>query len=176
MASSASSAPGHTVVLNKYGFSVRLPSGWRKVTLTQAGINKIAKIIRRADPTLGQYFISNEATIRRLQLYAIGQPQGASLPNMNVNVQSPQGLPSGKSFLTQVQPTLKSGLQQQGIKNVSVSVVNLPFGSAIQAVYAVPGTSTTVTQLYISHGGHLYIVSMSPPSVVTQLENGWHWK
>lgn len=176
MASSASSAAGPTVVLSKYGFSVALPSGWQKVTLTQAGIDKIAKYLKGASPTIYQQFVGNEATARHLQLYAIGPLEGASLPNLNVLVQSPQGLPSGKSFLTQAQPVMKSELQQAGLKDVTISVVHPPFGSALQAVYTLPGTSVTVTQLYISHRGHLYIVSMSPASVAPQIEGEWHWR
>jgi hypothetical protein len=175
--SAASSPAGSTkLVLAKYGFSVSLPPGWQKVTLTRAGINKIAKNLHRVDPTFYQQFVNNEASVRHLQLYAIGPPQGASLPNVNVLVQSPQGLPSGKAFLTQVQPVMKSDLQQAGVKNATFSVVHLPFGPAVQGVYTLPGTSTTVTQLYISHKGHLYIVSMSPPSVVAQIESSWHWQ
>lgn len=173
---SASSSTGPTVVLPKYGFSVTLPSGWQKVTLTQGGIDKIAKYISKADPTLGQQFVSNEATVRHLQLYAIGPPEGASLPNMNVLVQSPQGLPSGQSFLTQGQPVMKSELEQAGLKNVAITVVHLPFGSALQGVYSLPGTSAQVTQYYISHKGRLYIITMSPPSVVPQIESSWHWR
>jgi hypothetical protein len=175
VASSASSAKGPTVVLTKYGFSVTLPSGWQKVTPTQAGIDKMAKDLKRASPTFYQQFVNNEATVRRLQLYAIGPVEGDLLPNLNVLVQSPQGLPSGKSFLTQAPPIMKSDLQQAGIKNVTISVVH-PFGPALQGVYTVPGTSAPVTQLYISHKGHLYIVSMSPPSVVPQIESNWHWR
>jgi hypothetical protein len=173
---SASSATGPTVVLTKYDLSVTLPSGWQKVTLTQAGIDKIAKRLKGVSPTIYQQFVSNEATVRHLQLYAIGPLEGASLPNLNILVQSPQGLPSGKSFLTQAQPVMRSALQQAGLKNVMISVVHAPFGSALQAVYALPGTSVTVTQLYISHQGHLFIVSMSPASVTPQIESNWHWR
>jgi hypothetical protein len=175
-ASASASSKGPTVVLTKYGFSVMLPSGWQKVTLTQAGIDKIAKYLKGANPTFYQQFVNNEATARHLQLYAIGPLEGASLPNLNVIVQSPQGLPSGKSFLTQVQPVMKSELQQAGLKNVTISVVHPPFGSALQAVYTLPSTSVTVTQLYMSHKGHLYIISMSPSSVVPQIESKWHWQ
>jgi hypothetical protein len=174
--SSASSSAGPTVVLAKYGFSVTLPSGWQKVTLTQAGINKMAKYINKTDPTLGQQFVNNEATVRRLQLYAVGPLQGASLPNLNVLVQSPQGLPSGKSFLTQGQPAIESELQQAGFQNVAISVVHPSFGSALQAVYTVPGLSTVITQAYISHKGRLYIVTMSPAAVVPEIESSWHWR
>jgi hypothetical protein len=174
--SSASSSTGPTVVLPKYGFSVTLPSGWQKVTLTQAGINKIAKYVSKTDPALGHEFVNNEATVRHLQLYAIGPPQGGSLPNLNVLVQSPQGLPSGKAFLTQGQPVLKSQLEQAGLKNVVISVVHLPFGSALEGTYTLPGISAPVTQYYVSHNGRLYIITMSPASVVPQIENSWHWR
>jgi hypothetical protein len=176
VASSASSASGPTVVLTKYGLSVTLPPGWQKVTLTQAGIDKMAKYLKGASPTLYQQFVNNEATARHFQLYAIGPLEGGTLPNLNVLVQSPQGLPSGKSFLTQARPVMKSELQQAGLKNVTISVVHPAFGSALQAVYTLPSTSVTVTQLYISHKGHLYIVSMSPASVVPQIESNWHWR
>ena len=173
---SASSTKGPTVVLTKYGLSVTLPSGWQKVTLTQAGIDKMTKYLKSVSPTLYQQFVDNEATARHLQLYAIGPLEGTSLPNLNVLVQSPQGLPSGESFLTQAQPVMKSELQQAGFEHVTISVVHLPFGPALQGVYTLPGTSATVTQLYISHEGHLYIVSMSPASVVPEIENSWHWR
>jgi len=177
----ASSAKGPKVVLTKYGFSVTLPSGWQRVTLTQASIDKLARYLksRSASPTFYQQFVNNEAAARHLQLFAIGPLEGASLPNLNVLVQSPQGLPSGESFLTQAQPVMKSELQQAGLKNVTISVVHLPFGPALQGVYSLPlqgGTSVTLTQLYISHGGHLFIVSMSPSSVVPQIESNWHWR
>jgi hypothetical protein len=173
---SSASASGPTVVLPKYGLSVTLPSGWQKVTLTQAGVDKIAKYLKSTSPTLYQQFVNNESTVRHLQLYAIGPPEGASLPNLNILVESPQGLPSGESFLTQAQPVMKSELQQAGFKNVTISVVHLPLGPALQGVYTLPGSSVTLTQLYISHKGHLYIVSMSPASVVPQIESKWRWR
>ena len=174
-ASAASSGGGTKVVLTKYGFSVTLPSGWKKVTLTKAGIDRMAKYIDKADPSLGQLFTQNEATARHLQLYAIGPLGGSSLPNMNVLVQSPQGLPSGNSFVSQAQGVMKGELQQEGFKNVAVTVAHLPFGTAVEGQYSLPGTGATVTQFYMSRKGHLYIVTVSPPSVVSQIVNTWHW-
>ncbi len=174
-ASSASSSTGTKIVMSKYGFSVTLPSGWQRVTLTNAGIHKIAQYLNRVNPALEQQFVSNAATVRNVQLYAVGPAQASSLPNLNVIVQSPQGLPSGNSFLTQIQPVMKSELQQAGLKDVTISIVHLPFGSAVEGQYALSATGPTVTQFYISHGGRLYILSLSPASVLPQIENSWHW-
>jgi hypothetical protein len=71
---------------------------------------------------------------------------------------------------------MKSELEQAGLKNVAISVVHLPFGSALEGVYTVPGISAPVTQYYVSHNGRLYIITMSPASVSPQIENSWHWR
>jgi hypothetical protein len=177
--SSASTPTGTTkVVMSKYGFSVSLPAGWQQVKLTTAGINKMAHALNKLDPTLGSQFSSQQeqATIRKLQLFAIGAPQGGTLPNLNVLVQTPQGLPSGQSFLSQAQPLMKNGLESEGFKDVTTSIVHLPLGSAVEGTYSLPSSSETVTQLYISHKSRLYIVTFSPASVGAEIENTWHWQ
>ena len=174
-ATSSTSSKPTKVVLTKYGFSVTLPSGWQRVSLTNAGINKMAKYLDRVDPALGQQFTNNESTARQLQLYAIGPPQANFLPNLNVLVQSPQDLPTGQSFVSQAQPIMKTELQQEGFKNVTTSVVHLRLGPAVEGQYSLPNSPAPITQLYISHRGHLYIVTMSPASVVPQIESTWHW-
>jgi hypothetical protein len=165
-------------VLPKYGFSVTLPSGWQQVRLTKAGINKIIGYLNKVDPKLVSLISSpsSQATIRKLQLYAIGPPEGNTLPNINVLVQSPQGLPSGADFLSQAKPQMASLLQSQGFAHTSVSIVHLPrLGSAVEGQYSVPGTPTAVTQLYISHHSHLYIATFSSPAVAAQIESTWRW-
>ncbi len=138
----------------------------------------MAQRLDALDPTLrGQFSSQSEqATIRRLQLFAIGTPQGGTLPNLNVLVQSPQGLPSGAAFLSQAEPLMKNDLQSQGFKQVTTSIVHLPMGSAVEAQYSLPSSPLEGTQLYISHGSRLYIVSISPPSVAAEIENTWHWQ
>ena len=61
-------------------------------------------------------------------------------------------------------------------KKVTTSIVQLPLGSAVEGQYSLPSSSEAVTQLYISHGSRLYIVSFSPPSVAAEIENTWHWQ
>jgi hypothetical protein len=176
--SAAAPASPTKVVLAKYGFSLTLPPGWQQVHLTTAGIAKIVKYLSKADPKLVSLVASPaaQATIRKLQLYAIGPPGGGTLPNVNVLVQSPQGLPSGADFLSQAKPQMASLLQSQGFTHVSVSVAHLRLGSAVEGQYSVPGTPEgAITQLYISHRSHLYIVTFSSPSVAAQIENTWHW-
>jgi len=111
-----------------------------------------------------------------MQLFAIGTPEGGTLPNLNVLVQPPQGLPSGAAFLSQAKPLLKSSLQSAGFKQVTISIVHLPLGAAVEGRYSLPSSSVAVTQLYISHGSRLYIVTISPTSVAAEIENSWHWQ
>jgi hypothetical protein len=177
-AASAASAGGTTkVVVTKYGFAVTLPAGWQRVTLTKAGIAKMAQRIDKVDPTLGSQVSSQsaQATIRRTSLYAIGTPEGGILPNMNVLVQSAAGLPSGSAFFSSGQSAIKSAMQQEGFSHVTTTVVHIPFGSVIEASYSVPNVSVAVTQLYALHKGQLYTITFSPASVGTQFENTWHW-
>jgi hypothetical protein len=176
--SAAAPASPTKVVLTEYGFSVTLPPGWQKVQLTKAGIAKIVKLLDKVDPKLAAAFTNQggQAAAQKLQLYAIGPPQGNNFPNMNVAVQSPQGLPSGADFLSQAKPAIVSQLQSAGLTHVTVSIVHLRLGSALEAQYPVPSTpETAVTQLYISHRAHLYVVTFSSPSVAAQIENTWHW-
>jgi hypothetical protein len=178
-ASSASTPTSTTrVVEARYGFSLSLPAGWQQVQLTKAGVNKMVQRLEKLDPKMSALVgsQSEQATIRRLQLYAIGPPQGSTLPNINVLVQSPQDLPSGASFLSQAEPLMKSELQSAGFKQVTTSIVHLPLGSAVEGQYSVPGVSDAITQLYISHRSRLYIVTFSSASVAAQIENTWHWQ
>ena len=178
-ASSASTPTGSTrVVMAKYGFSLSLPTGWQQVQLTKAGVSKMVQRINKLDPTLaGQISTQSEqAAMRRMQLYAIGPLQGSTLSNINVIVDSSHGLPSGAAFLSQGKPAMASELQAQGFKHVTTSIVHLPLGSAIQAQISLPSSATTATELFISHGSRLYIVTFTPSSVATQIENTWHWQ
>ena len=175
---SSASTPTTRVVEARYGFSLSLPAGWQQVQLTKAGVNKMVQRLEKLDPKMSALVgsQSEQATIRRLQLYAIGPPQGSTLPNINVLVQSPPDLPSGASFLSQAEPLMKSELQSAGFKQVMTSIVHLPLGSAVEGQYSVPGVSDVITQLYISHGSRLYIVTFSSASVAAQIENTWHWQ
>jgi hypothetical protein len=178
-ASSASTPTSTTrVVEARYGFSLSLPAGWQQVQLTKAGVNKMVQRLEKLDPKMSGLVgsESEQATIRRLQLYAIGPPQGSTLPNINVLVQSPQDLPSGASFLSQAEPLMKSELQSAGFKQVTTSIVHLPLGSAVEGQYSLPSSLGAVTQLYISHRSRLYIVTFSSSSVAAQIENTWHWQ
>jgi hypothetical protein len=175
--SSASTSTGTRVVVAKYGFAVTLPAGWQKVQLTKSGISKLVKRMHKVAPVQG--FLSSRAaqeTVRRMQLYAIGPLQGGMVPNMNVLVQSPPGLPRGASFLSQVKQLMTGTLHNAGFTNVTTTVVHLPFGSAVQGQYTAPSSSVVLTQLYISHRSHFYIVTFTPSSVATQIENTWRWQ
>ncbi len=176
--SSASAPTGTRVVVAKYGFSVTVPTGWERVQLTKDGVGKLVKRMDKVDPSQASLLSSQsaQATIRKMQLYAIGPLQGGMIPNMNVLVQSPQGLPSGTSFLTQVKQLMTGTLHNAGFTNVTTSIVHLPLGSAVQGNYTTPSSSVTITQLYISHKSHFYIVTFTPSSVAAQIENTWHWQ
>ena len=154
--SSASSPPSTSrIVLAKYGFSVSLPPGWRRVTLTQSGINSIVRYVDQSNPALGSQMSSpsERAQLRKLQLFAVGPPEDNILPNLSVIVRSPQGLPSGPSFLSQAQPDMQSNLQSEGFTNATTTIVQLPLGGAVKGQYSPPSSpTTTFTQLWISHG------------------------
>lgn len=62
----------------------------------------------------------------------------AFVPNMNVLVQTPQGLPKGASFLSQAKQLMTTILRSEGFKHVTTSVVDLPLGSAVEAQCTVP--------------------------------------
>jgi hypothetical protein len=178
-ASSASTPTGSTrVVIAKYGFSLSLPTGWQRVQLTKAGVSKMVQRMNKVDPALGRQLStqSEQASFRRMKLYAIGPLQGSGLPNINVIVDSSQGVPSGAAFLSQGQPAMASELQAAGFKHVTTSIVHLPLGSAIQAQYSLPSSPLEETELFISHGSHIYIVNFTPSSVAAQIENTWHWQ
>jgi hypothetical protein len=37
------------------------------------------------------------------------------------------------------------------------------------------GEEKAVTQLYVAHHSHLYIVPFSSPAVAAQIDSTWHW-
>jgi hypothetical protein len=146
--------------------------------LTKAGISKLVQRIDKKFPKVAAQISSpgQQAAFRRMKLYAVGPPQSSGLPNINVIVDSSQGLPSGAAFLSQGEPAMKSELQSAGLTNVTTSIVHLPLGSAIQARYSVPSSSVVASELFISHGSHIYIVAFTPSSVAAQIENTWRWQ
>jgi hypothetical protein len=175
---SSASTPSQRIVLAKYGFSLSLPAGWQRTQLTKAGVTKLVQRLDKLDPKQANLLssASAQATIRRLQFYAIGPPDEGLIPNMNVIVQSPAGLPSGTSFVSQIKPVMAQALAKDGYAHVTFSTVHLPLGAALQAQYTAPTTSVLLTQLYISHKGHLYIATFTPSSVAAQIENTWRWQ
>lgn len=182
-------AAAATVTDAQYGFAFSLPTGWVRVPLNGSTINKVLSSVSKASPTLAKALTSEvaQATKQHLKVLAIGPATGSFFPNLNIGVEAAPSALSGPLLLSAMVTEVKSSLSDLGVlHNLSVSTVTLPIGRAVEASYILPlkpGATDLAdgVQIYIVHGGRLYVVTFTAKSqhvnasTAHVVETSWHW-
>jgi len=179
-----------TVTEARYGFSFSLPPQWTQVPLSSALIGKFMRAATKEDPSL-EKALGNEvqqATKQHLKFLAIGPVTGSFFPNMNIGVESSPSFAglSAPTLLPLVQAQVRELLSSAGAHQLKVFTTKVHAASAVEANYGFPLAGPPAhlvqgVQLYIFHGGRLYVVTFT---AVTQrqdvatarvVESSWRW-
>jgi hypothetical protein len=155
-------APNARITDAKDGFSLVLPAGWTKVSLSKSDIGSIG---RTAQNYAGlKSLLTQQATsaaAKGLKFFAVapGQVNGQFVPNINV------GLFTSSGSLKALQSDIKTIWNHAGAKGLQTKQVHLAFGKAVEGTYELISTTTSPsiweTQVYAPHKGHVYITTFS---------------
>jgi hypothetical protein len=158
---SAATATSNRVTNTKYGFTFKLPVGWREVPLNSKDLSAILGQAAKASPSLKKSLTDQVqgAASKGLKVFAFSSiPEGGNFfPNLNVGVYN--SAPS----LSAIDAQAKIELTSSGGTAITTKSVHLALGPALQASYTLPLSTTTIygTQDYVVHGGRTYIITFS---------------
>jgi hypothetical protein len=186
---SAAATTGPRVAETVYGFSFSLPVTWHQVPLNGGDINSILNQATKQVPSLKSVLDTQvqQAVAKGIKVYAIGPISAATFPSLNIAIESSSGIPTGRAFLSVADTEAKLGLSETGAKDLKTFDVRLPLGSALEDSYVLPLSSSSTSsisgiQLYIEHQTHVYVVTVSAPTlsaarpVIGLVERSWHWQ
>ncbi len=186
-AGSSFAASGKVVNDPHDGISFTLPALWSPIPLSGSDIsyflNEAAKNNASVRAALTKQ-VKQETKVG-VKIFAVGPNSGSFFSNINVIVTSSKGYPKGKAFLNVAHAQVGVELTGAGFQNLKLTNATLPFGSALKATYSlsIKGHAMSVQglQLYIRHGAHIYIVTITAKtqaldsSVLTTIGSSWRW-
>jgi hypothetical protein len=182
---SAYGASGPSVKEPKYGFSLKLPARWTTIPLNGSDISSLLKSATHDDPALSNALNSQveAATKQGIKVFAVGPLIGSFVPNVSIAAESSSGAPSGSAFPPAAAVQAKISLGQAGATQIKTSVIHNHMGAVAQVLYHLPLKTGTVygLQLYVEHGSHIAIVTVTTPSspaglsVSRTVAANWKW-
>jgi hypothetical protein len=171
----------------KYGFSFLIPVNWNQVPLSGKNVvTELNKLIKN-DPSL-RSSLTNEVkqdAKNGIKFFAIGPVLDGFASNVNIIVTSSAGYPNNSSYFGIAESQISSNLTKEGLKNLDVTEVQLPFGKEIEGTYKLPLAMTGVQaygmQLYVKYKKHLEFVTFTSHSksvneaALNVLIHSWKW-
>ena len=155
---------GYTVFKDdKAGFSVALPTAWRKIALTDelSTFNRTANQMRLENPKLGTALVSARIVAQKGgKLFAV---DNEGTPSMNVTVDKAK-----EKSLDEIMATTKPALTTAGATDLADEAITLPAGPATRLRFKLPvptdeaGTTVVVeeVQYYVLKDGKAYILTV----------------
>jgi hypothetical protein len=134
------------------GFSIAVPPGWEAPDL---GVEDIGDFLRRFSEQFPEAELPPgvaEAAAEIIKLFAIDPDT-----NSNVNVI----VTPGEVPVDLIADQAGSALEQQFGTDVTVERITVDGDEAVQATIEVPGDQGTLTQIYVSGQGQLFIVTVT---------------
>jgi hypothetical protein len=159
----ASAAAANRVTNAKYGYTIVLPKSWNEVSLNSQDLGAILGDASKISPTFKQDMTAQvqSAAAKGLKTFATSSipEDGAFFPNVNV------GVFPGSASLGEMDAQVKIQLTAAGAKHVKTKMVHFKFGRAVEGTYSLAvassGKNVYGTQVYVSHGGNIYITTFS---------------
>ena len=178
-------AQGPVVKETQYGFSFRLPTGWRQVPLDGSDVTALLNIATHNDPSLTNALQGEvtSATSKGIKAFGVGPVEGGVAQNVNVIVTSAAGAPTGREFPPAAIAEAKIGFSQIGATHMRTSIVNDRLGNAAQITYQLnlEGLKEYGEQVYALHKSNIDIVTVTTASAAASqsetrlLVNSWKW-
>ncbi len=184
-ATSAGASSGALIKDPRYGFSFRLPSGWKSVPLNGGDVKSLLKAATHDDPALANALDSQVAseTSKGMKAFGIGPISNGTASDVNVIVLSAAGVASGREFASEGVTQAKIEYAQVGAVHSKVSVVNNQLGEAAMGTYQLKTKSGIAygTQYFVRHTSHVYVITVTAPSAASTqssaaiIVNSWKW-
>lgn len=178
-----------TVTEPQYGFSLSLPTHWRRVPLTGSDLTALLQAMRKQYPSLATALTAQVAQAAKhgIKLFAVGPPSHNFLPNINVGVQAVHAGATASQVDAELVAQLKIVLASSGATDLHVSSVATRLGRVVRASYVFDLKSPTPhvfdgVQLYTVHKGRLYVITCSAGArpqdlaIAAHVERTWRWR
>jgi hypothetical protein len=182
----AGASSGTLVKEPQYGFSFRLPSGWKEVPLDGSDVKSLLSNATHDDPSLSNALDSQivSESAKGMKVFGIGPLTNSSTPDVDVIVISAAGTPSGRAFASEGVTEAKIEYAQIGAVHYKASVVTDRLGDAAKGTYELKGKTLGTqygTQYFVRHKASVYIVTVTTPSAASTqtagnlIVNSWRW-
>lgn len=186
---SSGTAFAASVTSTQYGFSFPLPPKWTAIPLDKTNLKAILEKATQADPKLKGLLDKQvlAAAKQGIKYYAVGPANGQFYPNLNIQVLSSAGVPTGPALTAQVSAYAKNSLDKAGATHVHTTAAHTGAGETAQVTYQIKvnrGTGEITVhglQSYLVHGPHLFVITFTSANAagVTNaartVEGSWHW-
>jgi hypothetical protein len=185
-APNAGASSGALVKIPQYGFSFRLPNGWKSVPLNGGDVKSLLNAATHDDPSLSNALDSQvvSETSKGMKAFGIGPISNGAAPDVDVIVISAAGSPSGREFASAGVTEAKIEYAQIGAVHYKASVVNDRLGEAATGTYQLKGKSLGIqygAQYFVRHKSHIYVVTVTTPSAASTqsdaatIVDSWKW-
>jgi hypothetical protein len=194
---SLAQASGTAVVDQHDGFSINAPSNWQSFLLTpklredmQKGFDSTeSKHFRAALTTAGISLPSSQNE----KVFAFGPPVAGTnfAPNLNIQVIAANGVPVGRSFVSQSPPLVRQSMQALKVTKYETSTTRVAGQLAVAVTFSIPAREVvqsagplTVdeTEILVPRNNTIYIIAITTTTsestqiVLQQVLPTWHWR